>query len=98
MLRIASLFEKLNIKRILLSEGKVPVNQVHKSQSTSRAVKRFYYACAGSRVGPAIFFNWEDCQKQVKVSNLLYTVWFYMNTTVIVILRELLISSRNFRI
>ena len=98
MLRIASLFEKLNIKRILLSEGKVPVNQVHKSQSTSRPEKRFYYACAGSRVGPAIFFSWEDCQKQVKVSYLFYTVWFYINSSVIVILRELLISSRNFRI
>ena len=69
-----SLFKKLDIKRIFLSKGKVPVNNQEnttgKSQSTSRPETRFYYACAGSRVGPAIFFSWQDCQKQVQVHDL----------------------------
>lgn len=45
-----------------LSENSV--NQVNKPQSNSQQEK-IYYACASSRVGPAIFFNWEDCQKQM---------------------------------
>ena len=93
MFRIASVFKKLNLKRIWLSAEKVPVSQVSKPQSTSRPEQRSYYACAGSRVGPAIFFSWEDCQKQVKVRFFLY-----MSGSVIVIFRGLLISSRNFRI
>jgi len=67
------LFRKFNSReeaQDFMSSSSVPVNNQEnttgKSQSTNRPETRFYYACAGSRVGPAIFFSWQDCQKQVQ--------------------------------
>lgn len=44
------------------------INQSAKRISVNQSEKRSYYACADSRVGPAIFFSLNDCQKQVQGS------------------------------
>ena len=88
MLRIKSLFE-----RILLSVGKESVKQIttQQSQIISQPKKRSYYACASSRVGPAIFFNWEDCKKQAQVNKYPISLFKALNY-----FRGLIISTKNF--